>query len=378
MAQTSLRRTSKRKQIKDRVVSWIDEQDLKPGDRIASQNELAVMFDTTGVTVHKALRELCDAGLLYRQKGVGTFIAPSEPNKRTRTVCLVLPDSNLESPHKNPHYWPYVQKLYRAMIENVGDHWSFTTRVVTPATPMDEVVGDFDHYDGVFFHYTQKPRQLIRKLIERNRVPVASMGMPREDLDCLTVDHDQVAGSRAAVGHMIEAGHTRIGFIGSSQFWGGLSLQGYREALEEYGLPIDDARIMRIGEERPEAFRGASMLLSRTSDCDAIFVDSDMRALGVIECLRQRGIRVPEDISVMGYDGLDNATAQPPYLTTMDVPYGKMVATALDAFAEASDHATLKRHVSFIPQLLPGQTCTRRSRKATAEVVDEDAAGTIT
>lgn len=351
---------SKRTAIKDEILRWIAVQQLAPGDRILSQNQLAVHFKTTAVTVHKALTELSAEGVLVRRKGQGTFIGARAATTTVRRLCLLLPGEHLDDPTYNPHYWPYVQQILRAFMQSAGTRWTFSTRAVAPGESPAAVAAELTGVDAVFFHHTQEPRAVLEYLLAEQRLPVVCMGKPKPWLNGLTVDHDQTAATRRGIAYLAELGCQRIGFVGSDQHWGDIAWTGYQTGLRDFGLPAIPALTARVGEPQREGFRGAAMVLTQRPRVDAIVVDSDMRALGALEYCRQTGIRVPEDLCVLGYDGLDYAHHQPPHLTTIEIPYRRMFTDALRRIEAAPGQPTPTEHLSYIGDVLPGRTCAAR------------------
>ena len=102
--------------------------------------------------------------------------------------------------------------------------------------------------------------------------------------------------------------------------WAEGDLNGYRMALKDFGIPVDEELIFRGFSLQKDGTRAASILMARGMPCDAVFADTDLLALGMIEHFRTKGIKIPEDIGIMGYHGLEVATAQPPYLTSVSIP----------------------------------------------------------
>lgn len=356
MVNVVLRNPGKRRIIKEQVVRWIREQGLQPGEQIMGQNQLAEHFGTTVVTIHKALSELSDEGVLHRVNGRGTFVGPNPARVKARSLCLVLPGEHLDDPQFNPHFWPYVQRIYRAFMECIGHAWTFTTRGIPPGSDLAVVSRQLEEFDGVFFHYAQEPRDLLRFLIRERRVPVVSMGLPKRDIPCMTVDHDRVKGAAVGVRYLLEHGYSRIGFVGSREAWGEMSFEGYRAALKERGLPVDKVWVARTGELEEDGDKGMAELLKAKKRVEAVFVDSDLKAMGVMDCLRRERVEVPGEIGVMGYDGLDNVTRQSPYLTTVAIPYERMIKSALAELLEGAGEPTRKHHLSFVGEVLPGKT----------------------
>ncbi|WP_066948839.1 LacI family DNA-binding transcriptional regulator [Microtetraspora fusca] len=137
-------------------------------------------------------------------------------------------------------------------------------------------------------------------------------------------------GGLAATRHLLELGHTRIGMIGGppDMLCSRARIDGYRAALETAGLDVDPELIRNgdflVGSGRDQGHA----LLSLPAPPTAIFAGCDMQAFGVFEAARQRGLRVPEDLSVVGFDDLPLARSAWPPLTTVRQPLQEMAALA--------------------------------------------------
>ena len=144
------------------------------------------------------------------------------------------------------------------------------------------------------------------------------------------------AGGIAATEHLIGAGHRRIGTITGPQDYicSRARADGYRSALEQAGLPTDPA-LLRHGDFQHEGgFRCGGELLDLAAPPTAIFAGSDQQALGVYEAARQRGLRVPEDLSVVGFDDLPAARWVSPPLTTVRQPLADMGRVAAEMLGD--------------------------------------------
>ena len=144
------------------------------------------------------------------------------------------------------------------------------------------------------------------------------------------------AGGIAATEHLIGAGHRRIGAITGPQSYicSRARADGYRSALEQAGLPIDPA-LLRHGDFQHEGgFRRGGELLDLADPATAIFAGSDQQALGVYEAARQRGLRVPQDLSVVGFDDLPAARWVSPPLTTVRQPLADMGRVAAEMLGD--------------------------------------------
>ena len=85
-------------------------------------------------------------------------------------------------------------------------------------------------------------------------------------------------------------------------------------------------------------------------------VDSDLRAVGLIEELRKHGVNVPEDVSVMSYDGLQMFTCHPPYLSAVKIPYDEMISAAMEEIAVHNGASLGKKVLTFSGNILEGKT----------------------
>ncbi|WP_327351597.1 LacI family DNA-binding transcriptional regulator [Streptomyces sp. NBC_01304] len=152
-------------------------------------------------------------------------------------------------------------------------------------------------------------------------------------LDVPTVGATNWAGGMAATEHLLALGHRRIGFIEGPPrlLCSRARLDGYRAALDVAGVPVDDSLIVPGDFYHESGFTGCNRLLDLAEPPTAVFAASDQMALGAIEALRRRGLRVPEDMSVVGFDDLPEVRWSAPPLTTVRQPLsdmGKLAARA--------------------------------------------------
>jgi DNA-binding LacI/PurR family transcriptional regulator len=156
------------------------------------------------------------------------------------------------------------------------------------------------------------------------------------------VDHvtmRNVEAARTATEYLLASGRRRIAVVGAhpGEVIGsaGLRLRGYREALESAGVPYDDSIISETTTwHRANGARGMRDLLDRGVTFDAVFGLNDTLALGAMRVLQEAGIHVPADVSVIGFDGLDEAQYSIPSLTTVDPGQRWIARTAVATLLE--------------------------------------------
>ncbi|KUM75178.1 LacI family DNA-binding transcriptional regulator [Streptomyces griseorubiginosus] len=145
-------------------------------------------------------------------------------------------------------------------------------------------------------------------------------------LEAPTIGAANWSGGLAATEHLLSLGHRRIGLIAGPPrlLCSRARFDGYRAALEGAGFPLDESLVVP-GDFHPESgFAGCEKLLDLPEPPTAIFAASDQMALGAIEALRRRGLRVPEDMSLVGFDDLPEVRWSAPPLTTIRQPLSEM------------------------------------------------------
>jgi LacI family transcriptional regulator, galactose operon repressor len=166
----------------------------------------------------------------------------------------------------------------------------------------------------------------------RARIPLVvidPVNLPSPEL--VSVGATNWAGGLAGTEHLIDLGHRRIAALGGREdaVCSRARLHGYRAALDAAGLPFDPA-LVRYGDFLYEpAYRVGLELLALDARPTAVFAGSDLQAFGVIEAARRRGLRVPGDLSVVGFDDLPAARWAAPPLTTVRQPLADMGRAAL-------------------------------------------------
>ena len=191
----------------------------------------------------------------------------------------------------------------------------------------DESNGDYvelarsRHTDGIIL---SGPRTDDTHLLDLHRegFPLVLQGqLPGSNIP--SVDVDNIHGAKAAVEHLLALGHRRVGtitnapltYISSRQ-----RLEGYRQALEQASLPYNENLVQYGNFDEESGVVAIETLLELDNPPTAIFVASDMVAMGALRALHDRGLRVPEDIALVGFDDITAARFITPTLTTIHVP----------------------------------------------------------
>lgn len=255
--------------------------------------------------------------------------------KRTDTVALVIAEDE-ERVFAEPFFAALVRGISRAVDDGAR-------RMVLSMVP-DEAqlarLGQFltpQHVDGVMVVSLHDGLSLP----DHPDLPVVYVGRPSVD-GASFVDVDNRGGARQAVEYLVGSGRRRIACITGPQDMssGRDRLDGYRDALVDAGLPFD-RDLVEAGEfSDASGVHGAAALLDRHVEIDALFAANDVMALGAMRELARRGVRVPEDIAIVGFDGSRAAAASSPVLTTVNQPLAAMGAALVDLLGRRIDEPT--------------------------------------
>jgi DNA-binding LacI/PurR family transcriptional regulator len=199
------------------------------------------------------------------------------------------------------------------------------------------------------------PTAAERDRLAAAHIPLIVVDPPTEPgSDIRSVGTTNWQGGLTATRHLAELGHRRIGAIGGPErFWSANArLDGYRAALMRSGLPVDEDLVVRGEFSVPEGRALARQLLDRPGPPTAIMAGNDNQAFGVLQALGERGLRVPDDVSVVGFDDAVATWATPP-LTTIRQPLGAMTAAAFRMLRMDADGVTAQpQHVELATTLV--------------------------
>ncbi|OZG62637.1 LacI family transcriptional regulator [Bifidobacterium lemurum] len=157
--------------------------------------------------------------------------------------------------------------------------------------------------------------------------------------DSLSVQADNWTGGVIATRHLLSLGHTRIGIITGPDYMmcSRARLDGYSSALAEKGIPADPTLVTEGDFTTPSGYAQAmAMLENPNTRPTAVFAGNDLQAMGVYEAARQLGLRIPEDLSVVGFDDVQTAAFMGPSLTTVRQPLQEMAGAATRMLIQAT------------------------------------------
>ena len=244
--------------------------------------------------------------------------------QQTQSIGMLVPDSS------NPFFAEIARGIEDASFEQnhsvilcntEGDLEKQTT--YTNVLIQNQVA-------GIVFVAAGISTELVVDL-QRRRVPVVVVDREVPDVTVSTVLTNHYQGGRLATQHLIDLGHRRIACIsaGSELSPSSDRVTGYQDILRENGLPIDEALIVWGDFQYESGYRAANELLGLAEPPTAVFACNDLMAVGCISAATARGLHIPEDLSVVGFDDVQLASFTNPPLTTVAQPKREIGALAV-------------------------------------------------
>jgi LacI family transcriptional regulator len=181
-------------------------------------------------------------------------------------------------------------------------------------------------------------------------IPIIFLTMEaRQGLSIVTIDNYH--GGRLATEHLLNQGYSRIGHLaGPLDWWEARQRQaGWQDILDEAGRQTSDHHWASGNWSTASGAQGMQQLLESYPEMDAVFAGNDQMALGALQVIYQRGLRVPEDIAIVGFDGIPEAGFYRPPLTTIHQDLRELGSTAVEELIQAIE-ANHHEHITFEPK----------------------------
>jgi LacI family transcriptional regulator len=213
--------------------------------------------------------------------------------------------------------------------------------------------------DGLLLVLPRNAEAYLETLRQR-RFPYVLVDHQGLGFDVPSVGATNWQGGYDGTRYLIELGHRRIGFITGDMTMGCARdrLAGYEQALKDAQISIDPALIREGDFMQPEGFRCANELLDLAAPPTAIFASNDVSAFGVMEAVRNHGLRIPDDISILGFDDIPQAAQVYPSLTTVRQPLaemGRAAAQLLFSYIQEPDAAI--QRIELPTKLIVRRSC---------------------
>lgn len=285
-------------------------------------------------------------------------IARGLVTKKTNILGLILPDiSN-----------PFFPSLARG-VEDTASRYGYNMILCNTDNKKEKEetyisVLKENNVDGIL--YTSVIRQKdknVKKLLQ-SKIPFVLLDRSINVRDIPKVFTDGVSGMQQMINYLIENGHRRIAYISGPKSNSSTEqrLKGYRKALGDAGISADHT-IMKDGDYKiSSGYKNMLELLDEGGNFSAVACANDLMAVGALEALKDRGIKVPEEMSITGYDDIYIADVTSPKLTTVAQPKYEMGCIAAELLVKLVQGEEIsEREVVLQPSLVIRESVAKRS-----------------
>ena len=348
-------------QVKETIKSWILEGKILPGDKIGSESELMEKFEVSRHTVRQAIGELVHEDWLYRIQGGGTYCKDrrqAHPSgASTKTIGVI-------TTYISDYIFPYIirgiesytsEKDYSLLLTSTNNNVELEKKGLQNVMTKN--------IDGLIVEPTKStyhnPNLNYYLNLERSGIPYVMINASYSELAAPTITLNDEKGGYIATEHLIKLGHKKIlGLFKTDDLQGINRMKGYISAHRDHDfLPYPDMVISFTTEEKGTILQDkVRALLSKNKDSrpDAIVCYNDEVALSILHVIRELGLSIPEDLSIIGYDDSQLALASEIQLTTVTHPkteLGRAAAEMLIKLIEKKDKEPIESIV-FEPELI--------------------------
>ncbi|MGD6816307.1 LacI family DNA-binding transcriptional regulator [Metabacillus sp. 84] len=282
--------------------------------------------------------------------------AQSLSTKKSWSIGVMFTEDN-EVGMKHPFFNAVIES-FRKHAENEGYDLIFPSRNLRNRNTSYLEHFQYRGVDGIIIICSDQNDPLVLEILD-SPIPIVVIDMNK--VNSSVIHSDNVTGGENAVDYLLKLGHTKIAHIAgsSSTFSGKARIQGYRNAMNNANLPIPDGYLIDGGMfSIQEGRAGMEKLLELQDQPTAVFVAGDQMAIGAMEAIKEKGLAVPGDISIIGFDDIEMAMYVSPKLTTIKQDTDAIGKQAALLLVSQMIHKKKSIRTEMIPvQLIERESC---------------------
>lgn len=351
--------------VKQKIMAWIIEGNVLPGEKIYSENELVKMFEVSRHTVRQAVGDLVHEGWLYREQGAGTFVSNKTTESQTQPVHSTGKNIGVITTYISDYIFPFIIKGIESYLSAHGYSLTLACTDNDPEKEKQclEAMINRD-IDGLIVEPTRSssynPNLHYYLEMEQNNTPYLMINQYYPQLNPPNIILDDEKGGFIATEHLIKLGHNKvIGLFKSDDIQGLKRMQGFIRAFRENDIPFFPEMIVTFTTKEKEVTllnRLKNILISKDKKPTGIVCYNDEIAITVLNLLRELEIRVPAELSIVGYDDSYLTEASETKITSVTHPkmdMGIEAAKWIIAAVERKEKETAeKRQKIYEPELI--------------------------
>lgn len=356
------------RQLADIIAKQIEEGHYQAGERLPSMDTIAAKYAVNKVTVRRAFNELANRGLIYSVPAQGTYVAErrsraARPRGEGQLLTIGL-ISHVMVPGNTGLYHMEIIEGIRAELSRVnGSLVILPVRYVEPQIKILNMVLQ-SNLDGAIYLGGFDPTALTT-MIEQGP-PAALLDYQLRSVPVDTVVLDNRAGGYQAMEHLISLGHRTFAVVtGETDLPVSQErLSGVYEALDHFDIPHSQMTVIPGDFQREGGYEAMRKVLKMAEPPTAVFFMNDEMAAGGIQAVyTESSLKVPDNISIVGFDDTSWATATQPPLTTIRVDKGLMGSIAVQRIAQRISNPSHPPTTTLIPPRLVVRESTAPPRR---------------
>ncbi|MFA9455282.1 GntR family transcriptional regulator [Halalkalibacter sp. AB-rgal2] len=356
--------------VKKHIKSKIQEGLIQPHQKIGSESELMKQFELSRHTVRKAIDDLVNEGWIYKKQGAGSFCADrslsssSDKVKINKNIAVIVT-------YFNDYIFPTIIRGMEHYLSSCGYNVSvFSTNndIHQERRCLENVI--HQKFDGLIVEPTKSalPNRNIRSYlnIEKLGIPYVMLHAYYDELDPYYVVLDDETGGYIQAKHVMELNHTEIiGFFKNDDIQGIKRMKGFIKAHREQGLPLNPSNIITYTTETKKEYPLQELrrkLTEYSTRPTAIVCYNDELVIWLLDIIRELQLRVPRDISIVGFDNSFLSVASEVKVTTIHHPQDTMGYAAGKVIHQLVEQKNISKKcetlesVVFKPELIMRQS----------------------
>ena len=367
------------------LLKRIEQGEYLPGEWFPTERELAAEFRADRSTIRAALSSLAENRLIVREPGRRSRVSLQHTENQSsakQTSPISLQTLAILSP-QTPHYpatpslqWGALHVLRQSeapyqlvVLNNSGETRAETYRHERQGL---EVIRNEGIQGAIIWHQGNQETLPDLRRLQESGIPLVLVDRCPATFVCDFVGIDNREAAKEAVLYLLNLGHRKIGHLTmeDSTLTVQEREQGYREAMLSCGISPPEEWVVRMSHRaslQPPVLEAVDHFLALPEPPTAVFVMNDLLAHTFLAALKARDVRVPEQISVMGFDDMDRNAAHPSPLTTVHQPFEQMGRKAMDLLlkrlAISGDSPAVFHHVLLPTRLVIRSSCSPLSAR---------------
>jgi len=348
-------------QLKKIIEDQIRSGQLKLGDMIPSEKTLCQIYEISQITARKAIFDLVNMGALYRVPGKGTFVASPTPRQPFQTP---LKTDNIGFVISREHHPIFSNSFYSFVFKGVEEEarahgYNLFYQILDQklmSDPSSFKLVTEKKVDGLLL-VGEMPHSFVVRLKESD-IPLVLVDHYVKDVNIDAVVTDNEQGTYQIIKYLIDLGHTKIGFLGATIEHGTFMerFKGYKATLKKFAIDYNEDFIQT--GLLWDGYGIMDKMLTKKPLPTAIFACNDLMAIKAMASIQDHGLRVPDDISVVGFDDIEMSSQIHPTLTTVRVQREEMGALAVRKLINRMKDKNKKGEKAVLPtELVVRKSC---------------------